>query len=586
MATPVASLPFVPTAAPDLSPAATPTPASPPSTPGEPSPFQTILAAAQTPESAAPLTPEAEPAPTPEADTIELELDTEPEFDATLTAESSLAGLLAFVTQTLSPPENAAVAQATGQAAELIAATVTPGATDAAALPQLPTDARSRGDQLRLDRSAGALPTTTTPTPAVPTDAPAAGTTTAARANTFFATDAPAVVAVPLATSEETALPAAAAVRAATTAPNGGSSIPAQAPIITNLIPPVAAPANLSVEAPPVSEPTAAVAAAALPSAGLGERPATAGEQFVADAEAGARLVAPAPASAAFSNTLAAEVTAAPPTNVPAARPAAPIESTRAPAAGFAPAPVSLTPAAVAPVTAEATAGESDAVATFGRAVADIARAVARTNASVPTAFSGTLATEVNVTRLAVDTTLPAVSIAPTRDEPTSAEANVGSSAVAGTPVPQAPVARAAVSETTAVRVSPAEQIADTMVTQARVLERDGNVEFQMRLDPPELGRLQIRLVARGDEIHGQVLTASDAVRGMIESQLPELRQRLEAAGVNVQRLEVSADASGNGGRNAYRDAAQEFGPRQPAAATAPRARVGRAASGTLDVTV
>lgn len=580
MAIPVSNLPFIPTATPDVSPATTSTPApTSTSTAGDASPFQTVLAAAQTPSPA--------DAPAPEADVTEtgvirVELDTETEFDATLTTESSLAGLLAFVTQTLAPPENAAVAQATGQAAELAAATAAPGGATAAQAAQLPTDVRSRADQLRLDRGA-ALPNANAPE--IPTGAPATAT---ARANTFFATDATAVEAVPVANPNPAATPAAVAVRVATTAPNGGSSIPAQAPIVANLIPPVPTPANLSVEAPPVSEPTAAVAASALPSAGLGERPATAGEQFVADATAGARLAAPAPSSVMFSNTLAAEVAPAPvaPTMTV---PATPVDSVPAPSGGVAPTSVSLTPVAVAPVAAEVTTGEPDAVATFGRAVADIARFVARANTAAPTTFAGALATEVNVARLPVDTTLPvAVSVVSSKpDEPTPAiEPSVNSAAVAGAPLPAAPVARPTVSETTAARVSPAAQIADTIVTHARVLERDGGVEFQMRLDPPELGPLQIKLVTRGNEVHGQVLVADEAVRGMIESQLPELRQRLEAAGVNVQRFEVSADASGNGGRNAYRDAAQEFAPRQQVVASVPRARVGRAASGTLDVTV
>ncbi len=131
-------------------------------------------------------------------------------------------------------------------------------------------------------------------------------------------------------------------------------------------------------------------------------------------------------------------------------------------------------------------------------------------------------------------------------------------------------------------------QVADAVVSQARVLERPGSVEFQMRLDPPELGQLQIRLVARGDEIHGQVLVADQAVRQMLESQLPELRQRLEASGVNVQSFNVAADTSG-GNRNPYRDT-PEFAPLRTSTETSiapPRARIGRAeVSSTLDVTV
>ena len=81
-----------------------------------------------------------------------------------------------------------------------------------------------------------------------------------------------------------------------------------------------------------------------------------------------------------------------------------------------------------------------------------------------------------------------------------------------------------------------------------------------------------------------------EAVRGLIESQLPELRQRLEAAGVSVQQFDVSTDPNTGGNRNPYREAAlQEFFPRAPistGAPTVPRARIGRPDPGSLDVTV
>jgi flagellar hook-length control protein FliK len=82
------------------------------------------------------------------------------------------------------------------------------------------------------------------------------------------------------------------------------------------------------------------------------------------------------------------------------------------------------------------------------------------------------------------------------------------------------------------------------------------------------------------------VLVADDAVRRMIESQLPELRQRLEAAGVNVQALDIATDPNTGGSRNPYQtESAPEFAPRT-AAAPAPRARINRADAGSLDVTV
>jgi len=124
------------------------------------------------------------------------------------------------------------------------------------------------------------------------------------------------------------------------------------------------------------------------------------------------------------------------------------------------------------------------------------------------------------------------------------------------------------------------------------VLTRNGSVELQMHLNPADLGRVQINLVTRGDEVHGQVLVANDAVRHMVESQMSDLRQRLEAAGVNVQRFDVSTNAgsTGSGNQTAYQNgtAAPEYTPRTAVtvAPAATQARISRLGAGSIDVTV
>jgi hypothetical protein len=86
----------------------------------------------------------------------------------------------------------------------------------------------------------------------------------------------------------------------------------------------------------------------------------------------------------------------------------------------------------------------------------------------------------------------------------------------------------------------------DEIITQARLLKRDGSVEFELQLDPPELGRVRLLLVSNGEELRGRVIVADDAVRRMIENQLPELRQRFETAGMNLQQFDVTAEGNGS----------------------------------------
>jgi flagellar hook-length control protein FliK len=90
------------------------------------------------------------------------------------------------------------------------------------------------------------------------------------------------------------------------------------------------------------------------------------------------------------------------------------------------------------------------------------------------------------------------------------------------------------------------EQLHTEIVTNAKLIEtRPGEVEFRMELDPKDLGPVRIRLTATRDELRAEVVVADDAVRKMVENQLPELRQRLESSGVSVSRFEVSTDTSG-----------------------------------------
>jgi flagellar hook-length control protein FliK len=119
-----------------------------------------------------------------------------------------------------------------------------------------------------------------------------------------------------------------------------------------------------------------------------------------------------------------------------------------------------------------------------------------------------------------------------------------------------------------------ASQVADAVVSHAQSSNQNGTTEFRMRLDPGELGPVNVHIVSVGDEVRGNVMVSSESVRQMIESQMPELRQRLEAAGVTVQNFTVTADASGGSNRNPGQEAGSTFpNPLQTAAATTASSR-------------
>jgi flagellar hook-length control protein FliK len=355
----------------------------------------------------------------------------------------------------------------------------------------------------------------------------------------------------------------AGAIATANSIRGGTPSIVAQAPIVPNLNPNVAVPPDPSVSNPPVVGPSPTVPVSALPAAQLGDRPSTAGERFAALASAGAQLASSAPHSpTAFAGVLEGTQTAG------TAPTSAPVALTMVPGARAA--------AATAPTVSAVSSALRAAALTIGEP------------ALSPVNLGSQALTDAGL--IPVRPTAFAVQTRSSDGTPGDGTPGGGTGAAAVAPlVPNQPLT-APSAPAAAAPAPPAVQVADAVISHAQVLTKNGAVEFQMRLDPPELGRIQVQLVSRGDEVHGQVLVASEAVRQVMESQLPELRQRLEAAGVNVQQFSVTTD-SGGGNHNPYRDAPARdslavfaTNPNTSAGAS-PRARIGPSA-GSLDVTV
>jgi hypothetical protein len=85
-------------------------------------------------------------------------------------------------------------------------------------------------------------------------------------------------------------------------------------------------------------------------------------------------------------------------------------------------------------------------------------------------------------------------------------------------------------------------QLADGIVAQAEVLTRPGCTEFRIQLDPPELGRVQVHLVATDQGMSARLVVQNEAARQMMEKQLPGLRLSLAQAGVTLGHLDVRRD--------------------------------------------
>ncbi len=86
----------------------------------------------------------------------------------------------------------------------------------------------------------------------------------------------------------------------------------------------------------------------------------------------------------------------------------------------------------------------------------------------------------------------------------------------------------------------------------------------EIRLDPPELGRIRIELNVEGERAWARLVVESAAAREQVQSELPRIRELLESQGLEEARVEVQLrkdDArEQQAGRDGGRDAEGEHG--------------------------
>ncbi|MEZ6101325.1 MAG: flagellar hook-length control protein FliK [Pirellulaceae bacterium] len=95
-------------------------------------------------------------------------------------------------------------------------------------------------------------------------------------------------------------------------------------------------------------------------------------------------------------------------------------------------------------------------------------------------------------------------------------------------------------------------QLGAEIITESRLMKRPGHTEFEMRLDPPELGRVLVRLEDRHDRLTVQLHASDQAVREVLNGQLDQLRNSLQQAGVNIDGFQLSDGGRGGAEQNAF----------------------------------
>ncbi|MCX7664686.1 MAG: flagellar hook-length control protein FliK [Gemmataceae bacterium] len=90
--------------------------------------------------------------------------------------------------------------------------------------------------------------------------------------------------------------------------------------------------------------------------------------------------------------------------------------------------------------------------------------------------------------------------------------------------------------------ITNAARIANEIVTRAEMISQGTNTEFRLRLDPPELGTIHIRMQLGPEGLRAEMTVSSDAVRQLMESQMPDLQQRLQAANLQLVKFDIQQE--------------------------------------------
>jgi flagellar hook-length control protein FliK len=83
-------------------------------------------------------------------------------------------------------------------------------------------------------------------------------------------------------------------------------------------------------------------------------------------------------------------------------------------------------------------------------------------------------------------------------------------------------------------------KITDQIIRSAQVLTRDGATQVTLRLDPPELGEVTIRLSSQNQMVSGEISVENQKVHDIVQRHMNTLRESLASQGVQLNQIDVS----------------------------------------------
>jgi flagellar hook-length control protein FliK len=84
------------------------------------------------------------------------------------------------------------------------------------------------------------------------------------------------------------------------------------------------------------------------------------------------------------------------------------------------------------------------------------------------------------------------------------------------------------------------ERVLERVAQETRWLVRAGRSEAEIHLEPPDLGKLSLRLVVADSSVQGFVKVENPFVKAILESDLPRLSSALAEGGLDLADFDIS----------------------------------------------
>lgn len=89
------------------------------------------------------------------------------------------------------------------------------------------------------------------------------------------------------------------------------------------------------------------------------------------------------------------------------------------------------------------------------------------------------------------------------------------------------------------------EQMLQQVAGKALITLRDGQSEMRLQLTPPDLGRMEMKIVLEDGQMMGKIVVSTPEAKALFDQNLGELQRQLQQAGVQVGNLDVSLGQPG-----------------------------------------